>query len=301
MSMKEIRKLPASAGAQWLLDTFTMYGRVPLQLARLGLLGMAVTWLATLLAIVLPSFIGLFVQVLSLAIAPLLIGGMLYAVGEVDHGRQATPSHLLQPIRNHRVSHLLVPMAIYALAIILLGALLYAMIGPQGFKAFGEAWSQMQVLAQSGQTMSNEQAIALMADLPVKRILLWLVLVTITLVALVMAMFTQPALVVFDRQSGMHALRLSLQGCIENIGAVLVFSLLGLITVFFAYLGLSILTAVAMLVAGPMFAAFLGQVITYTVFLPLYMGAVYAAWKQMFVHRGRVQDVAESGSDVFHA
>ena len=36
-------------------------------------------------------------------------------------------------------------------------------------------------------------------------------------------------LVVFDKQSGMHALRLSLQGCIENIGATAVFTVLGLI------------------------------------------------------------------------
>lgn len=50
-----------------------------------------------------------------------------------------------------------------------------------------------------------------------------------------------------------------------------------------------------------MFAAFVGQVITYTVFLPLYMGAIYAAWKQMFAHRGRVQETADTGSDVFHA
>ncbi|MGU2411042.1 BPSS1780 family membrane protein, partial [Stenotrophomonas maltophilia] len=34
--MKEIRKLPASAGAQWLLDTFSLYRRAPLQLARIG-------------------------------------------------------------------------------------------------------------------------------------------------------------------------------------------------------------------------------------------------------------------------
>lgn len=300
--MKEIRKLPASAGAQWLLDTFTMYGRAPLQLARLGLLGLAVTWVATLLAVTLPSVIGMLVQVLSLAIAPLLIGGMLYAIGEIDHGRPAMPGHLLQPIRNHRVSHLLVPMAIYALAIILLGALLYVMIGAEGFKAFGDAWAQMREVAQSGQPMSEQQTLALMADLPVKRILLWLLLVLGTMVALVMAMFTQPALVVFDRQSGMHALRLSLQGCIENIGAVLVFTVLGMIAVFFTYLGLTLITAVAMLVAGPVVATFLGQIITYTVFLPLYMGAVYAAWKQMFVHRGRGADAPESGrSDIFHA
>lgn len=47
--MKEIRKLPASAGAQWLLDTFSLYRRAPLQLARIGLTWLLVNWVVTLL------------------------------------------------------------------------------------------------------------------------------------------------------------------------------------------------------------------------------------------------------------
>jgi len=303
--MKEIRKLPASSGAQWLLDTFTMYGRAPLQLARLGLLGMAVTWLATLLAVLLPSVIGLVVQVLSLAIAPLLIGGMLYAVGEIDHGREATASHLLQPIRDHRVSHLLVPLAIQVLAVLLLGVLLYLMIGREGFAAFSEVMTRMEQISRSGQQISPDDAANLVANLPAKRIALWLLLVFVTAVGLSLAMFTQPALVVFDKQSGMHALRLSLQGCIENIVAMVVFAVLGLIAAFCGYILFVIVIQVTMLIGGPLAAAFIAQLVLTTVVMPLYVGAVYAAWKQMFVHRGNRAappvPANAPANDVFHA
>jgi len=110
--MKEIRKLPASAGAQWLLDTFSLYRRAPLQLARIGLTWLLVSWGVTLLSTLIPGAAGMAVQLMTLAISPIMFGGMLYAVGEIDEGRPGLASHLLQPIRDHRVSHLLVPLAI---------------------------------------------------------------------------------------------------------------------------------------------------------------------------------------------
>jgi len=126
-----------------------------------------------------------------------------------------------------------------------------------------------------------------------------------TAVALTLAMFTQPALVVFDRQSGMHALRLSLQGCIENIGATAVFTVLGLIAAFCVYVLFVIVVQLGMLLGGPLAAAFIAQLVFTTVLMPLYVGAVYAAWKQMFVHRGSrgAPSVPQSppANDVFHA
>jgi len=126
MSMKEIRKLPASAGAQWLLDTFSLYRRAPLQLARIGLAWLLVSWVVTLLSTLIPGAAGMAVQLMTLAISPIMFGGMLYAVGEIDEGRPGLSSHLLQPIRDHRVSHLLVPLAIQVLAVLLLAAYHYA-------------------------------------------------------------------------------------------------------------------------------------------------------------------------------
>ncbi|MBK0026017.1 hypothetical protein IAE57_07570 [Stenotrophomonas sp. S48] len=303
--MKEIRKLPASAGAQWLLDTFSLYRRAPLQLARIGLTWMLVSWVVTLLSTLIPGVAGLAVQLMTLAISPIMFGGMLYAVGEIDEGRPGLATHLLQPIRDHRVSHLLVPLAIQVLAVLLLGVLLYLMIGREGFAAFSEVMKRMEEIGQSGQQISPDDAAALVANLPAKRIALWLLLVFITAIGLTLAMFTQPALVVFDKQSGMHALRLSLQGCVENLGAMVVFALLGVIALFCGYIAFVIVIQLAMLIGGPLAAAFIAQLVLTTVLMPLYVGAVYAAWKQMFVHRGSraVPPIPATppANDVFHA
>ncbi|WP_421567645.1 BPSS1780 family membrane protein [Stenotrophomonas sp. PD6] len=285
--MSEIRKLPASAGAQWLLDAFSLYRRAPLQLAVLGVIGMLVSSLILVLAQALPSWLGVLGQLVSVAVGPLVFGGMLCAVSEVDQGHRALPVHLLQPIRDRRVSHLLVPLAIQLIAIIVLGTLLYLMLGADGLSASADMFRKMQELQQSGATPSNEQTLALMAGVPVVRILVWMLLAFVTFVALSMAMFTQPALVVFDHQSGMHALRMSLQGCIRNFGAMAVFMLLGLIAAMCIYFLVAIMMQLALLVGGMGAAAFVVQLAMATVIMPLYVGAVYAAWKQMFAHRSR--------------
>ncbi len=161
--MKEIRKLPASAGAQWLLDTFSLYRRAA-ALARIGLAWLLVSWLVTLLSTLIPGAAGMAVQLMTLAISPIMFGGMLYAVGEIDEGRPGLASHLLQPIRDHRVSHLLVPLAIQVLAVLLLGALLFMMIGREGFTAFSEVMTKMEEISRSGQQIKPDDAAALVAN-----------------------------------------------------------------------------------------------------------------------------------------
>ena len=278
---------------------------MPLQLARIGLAWLLVSWVVTLLSTLIPGAAGMAVQLMTLAISPIMFGGMLYAVGEIDEGRPGLSSHLLQPIRDHRVSHLLVPLAIQVLAVLLLGALLFMMIGREGFTAFSEVMTKMEEISRSGQQIKPDDAAALVANLPAKRIALWMLLVFLSAVALSLAMFTQPALVVFDKQSGMHALRLSLQGCIENIGAMIVFAVLGLIAAFCIYILFVIVIQIAMLIGGPLAAAFIAQLVLTTVLMPLHVGAVYAAWKQMFVHRGSRAappvPTTPASSDIFHA
>jgi len=300
--MSEIRKLPASAGAQWLLDAFSLYARAPMQLAVIGVVWMLTTSLILLLAQLLPGWLGLMVQLLSLAVGPLMFGGMLWAVSEIDQGRPGLPTHLLQPIRDRRVTHLLVPLAIQLIAIVALGTLLFALIGSEGFSAFNDLLHRAQELQQSGKQLSNEETLALMANVPVKRIMLWILIAFATFVALSMAMFAQPALVVFDRQSGMHALRMSLQGCIENFPAMAVFMVLGLIAAMCIYFLVFVLMQVALLLGGMGAAAFVMQLSMTTVIMPLYVGAVYAAWKQMFAHRGRTPPPVPGGpGNVFAA
>ncbi len=285
--MRDIRKLPASAGAQWLLDTFSLYRRAPLQLAVLGVIGMLVSSLMFALSQALPSWIGTAVQMLWLATGPIVFGGMLWAVSEIDQGHRARPTHLLQPIRDRRVFHLLVPLLIYFAAIVLLGSLLLAMIGKEGLASIAQATLDLQALQLADTPATSEQMQAVFDPVPVKRILLWMALTFVVFVALSMAMFTQPALVMFDRQSGMHALRMSLQGCIENFTAMVVFMLLWLIASVCINFLMFIVANIATLIAGPNVGMAMLNLGVITVMMPLYVGAVYAAWKQMFAHRTR--------------
>ena len=50
-------------------------------------------------------------------------------------------------------------------------------------------------------------------------------------------------------------------------------------------LSVMVLMQVALLLAGPAAAALVMQLAMTTVIMPLYVGSVYAAWKQMFAHR----------------
>ena len=78
--MSDIRKLPASAGAQWLLDAFSLYRRAPLQLAVLGVIGMLVSSLILVLAQALPSWLGVLGQLVSVAVGPLVFGTVYAAI-----------------------------------------------------------------------------------------------------------------------------------------------------------------------------------------------------------------------------
>ncbi|KAG0922654.1 hypothetical protein G6F32_014574 [Rhizopus arrhizus] len=103
----------------------------------------------------------------------------------------------------------------------------------------------------------------------------------------------------------MHAPRLRLQRCIENIGAMIVLAVLGLIAAFCMNILFVIVIQIAMLIGGPLAAAFIAQLVLTTVLMPLYVGAVYAAWEQLFVHRGSRAappiPTTPTSSDIFHA
>ena len=92
--MSEIRKVPASAGAEWLLTGFSLLRRAPLALGMLGMTWGLVALLVYGLASLVPA-LGVAAQFLMVLAGPIFMGGMLWAVREVDEGRPAQPAHLL--------------------------------------------------------------------------------------------------------------------------------------------------------------------------------------------------------------
>ncbi|HBK47688.1 MAG TPA: hypothetical protein DDZ67_14905 [Xanthomonadaceae bacterium] len=282
--MSEIRKVPASAGAEWLLTGFSLLRRAPLALGSLG-----VTWglaasVVVSVALMVPV-LGTALQFLMLLAGPLFMGGLLWAIREVDEGRAAKPSHLLHGLQEGRAPHLLVALLPQLLAGLLLGALLLVLIGSSGLQQLSEVMLRLNEISQSGAQPEPAQIEQLVATLPAGRILLWLLLLLVTFAALTLALFVLPPLVMFERATGFAALRDSLRASLHNLPAMLVFFVLAIIAVFAIYFAVMIVALTVGLIAGQAFAMWLAQLLMLAVLMPVFGGSVYAAWKQMFAHR----------------
>jgi len=300
MGMSEIRKLPASAGAEWLLTGFALLRRAPLPLGMLGMTWGLVALLAYGVSMVSPT-LGVAVQFLMLLAGPIFMGGMLWAVREVDEGRPARPSHLLHGLQEGRAPHLLMSLLPQALAVIVLAALLLLMIGADGWQHLSHVMAQLNEINQSGAQPDPAQVQALVAELPAGRILLWLLLVIVTFAALSLALFVMPPQVMFDHATGVHALRESLRAGVRNLPALLVFFLLTFVALVAIYFAVMLVSMLASLLIG-MAAMPLAQLLLMAVLMPVFAGAVYAAWKQMFGHADvAAPPLAGTRDDIFVA
>ncbi len=279
--MGDIRKVPASAGAEWLLTGFGLLKRAPLALGSLGILWGVGTSLMLMLSVLVPA-LGTLVQFLLLLAGPLFMGGLLWAVREVDLGRIARPAHLLEGVRENRAPHLLVALLPQLVAAALLGVLLLVLIGgPEGFQKLSEVMLKLNEMSQAGTQPDPASIEELVATLPAARILLWLLLLLATFAAVTLALFVMPPQVMFERLGGWHALRRSLRSSLRNLPAMLVFFVLAFIAIFAVYFAVMIVALVVGAIAGQTFALAVAQLLLMAVLMPVFAGAVYAAWKQM--------------------
>jgi len=298
--MSEIRKLPASAGAEWLLTGFALLRRAPLALGMLGMTWGLVALLAYGLSMLSPS-LGVALQFLIMLAGPIFMGGMLWAVREVDEGRPARPSHLLHGLQDGRAPHLLMSLLPQALAVIVLAALLLLMIGGDGWQHLSHVMAQLNEINQSGAQPDQAQVQALVAELPAGRILLWVLLVIVTFAALSLALFVMPPQVMFDHATGTHALRESLRAGLRNLPALLVFFLLTFVALVAIYFAVMLVSMLASLLIGTA-ALLLAQLLLMAVLMPVFAGSVYAAWKQMFGHADvAAPPMAGARDDIFVA
>ena len=261
--MNEIRKVRAGAGAEWLLGGIALLRKAPLALGLLGLIwgGLSAigslggqVWLSLLLAIA----------------GPVLFGGVVYAAREVDQGRKASPAHLIQGVRDGKLPRLLAMLLPQIAALVVMGILLVAMIGPEQLQ------HTTQVLAQ----MQTNPDPALAATLPTGRLLLWLLVVLV--VGVVSGFFTFVAIpeVMFTGRGAFAAMKLSLRTCLRNIGALVVLVVLMMIAVIALSLALQLVAMVLAFVLGAQAATFASQLLLMAVLLPVMGGAVYLAWRQ---------------------
>lgn len=274
--MSTINKVPASAGAEWLLGAFALIRKAPLALGLLGVIWGLLSMLAVQ-TMALNVTLGLFMQLAVALLAPLLFAGMLWAVREVDEGRAALPSHLFRAVRSEHVLSLLATLLPQLAAALVLGVLLVAMLGSSGLQNLAEVMTKLQETAQAGGQPDPE----LVRSLPVGRLFLWMLMLFAAVIVMSLLTFVAVPDIVFGKSGGLDAMRNSFRACVHNLSAMLVFYVLLFIALFALSIGIQMLAMVVQLVAGPVVGAWVANLLLMAVLMPLMAGAVFHAWRQM--------------------
>lgn len=269
----EMRKVPASAGAEWLLATFRLLKRSPAGFGALGAI-YAGLWLAIILAATAAPNAALPLQVVMMLMGPLLLAGMIFAAHEVDHGGGATPAHLMAAFRTGKAGRVITTLIPQVLVLLVCMLLLVAIVGMDNLDRLAALMTKLQAEAQKGGQVDP----ALFADLPAGRMLLWLLLVLVIGVFSTLLTLTVIPDMLFGDVGLVTAMRRSFGACLRNLAAVAVFLVLGMVVLFAAAIGLGLVVGTLGLILGDA-AVLVGQAITNGFFACFLSGAMYHAWK----------------------
>jgi hypothetical protein len=275
----EIRKVPAAAGAEWLLGAFGLLRKSPLGFGLLGLV-YAGLWLLLMLIMQASPAVGGALQLVFLIIGPLLIAGMIFAAHEIDEGRNASPAHLLAAIRTGKAGRIittLVPQIGVALVCL---ALLYVIVGQANVEKLMEFSVKLQTEAQTKGTIDPNLMASLVRDLPLERLALWFIAVAAIGFGMIFFTLTVVPDMMFTDVRLIGAMRRSYRACTQNLLAVLLFLIMGFVVMMAFSVGLGILGALASLIGGDS-AMLIINAIGNGVFVAFIAGAMYFAWKQM--------------------
>lgn len=268
----DARKLPFSAGAEWLLGGFGLLRRSPLGLGLLGAIFGALSAVAALAGSGSPALAAP-LNLLVLLLGPILMGGMAWAAAQVDAGRKATPDQLLQGFRDGKALRLLALLLPQVALLVVAVVLLFVMVGTEQITALAAAVESAQ-----GQTQPDPK---LFEGIAMGRIALWTLLLLALGVIASFFTFTAFADVMVGNRGAMDAMRRSLRACLRNVGALLLFFVLVIVAAVGISIAVQILAMIVRLIAGDAAMQMVMSVLLMAVLLPVVTGAMYLAWKQM--------------------
>ena len=271
----DVRKVPATAGAEWLLGGFILLRRSP---GGFGLLALsyAALWLTVVgLAQAVPALLAP-LQLTFFLIGPLLLAGMIFAAREVDEGRSAAPAHLLAALRTGKAARLVSTVLPQVALMALCGILLYIVVGADHIENLLKLYAKLQAQAESNIPFDPSE----FASIPIGRLFLWVLLVFGVGLTGFLFTFTLVPDMLFTDTRLVPGMARSFRACSANLGALAVFLVLGFVVMMAVGFGFVLVSQIAMLVAGQAGllianAAFNGLM---TVFAS---GVMYFAWKQL--------------------
>jgi hypothetical protein len=284
----EIRKVPAAAGAEWLLDAFRLLKKSPLGFGLLAVI-YAVLWLVVVLVAGAAPDAAKVLQLVFIVIGPLLMAGMIFAAHEVAEGRSAAPGHLLASIRTGKAARLLTTLIPQFAVLFLIFGLLFVMVGQENIDKLSALMLKIQAQAEAGGQVDPQ----LFLDLPAGRLFLWMVLaLVIGFLSLLLTLTVVPDML-FNDVRLVPAMKRSFTACLRNLPALIVFMVLAFVILLAAGIGAGIVIGIAQLVFGQT-AMLVGNALLNGFFICFIAGAMYFAWKQMLGGSGEAAAPAES-------
>lgn len=213
---------------------------------------------------------------LMLYSTPLLASGMIWAIREVDQGRQVQPQHLFAVWHEHRIAPLTLWLLPQILMVFVVSMWLVWLLGPDQIIHLSQV---LRTLQTSSIAQSTAQPIAsLFQGLPLWRLLIWLLvsLFAYTFVSFLTSLMLPQVL--FSAHSGHHALWHSLRlGLRHWLAMALLVIAIYILYVIFYFVLATAMSILAMLI-GPIVAFGLMQLIFMATFVPFLCAIIYTTW-----------------------
>ncbi|HET6783225.1 MAG TPA: hypothetical protein VFH12_05260 [Pseudoxanthomonas sp.] len=304
--MSIINKVPAGAGAEWLLGGFKLLWRSPATMAAVSVAGLFVVMMAVVVAFAVVaatasfpfplSLIPLAIYcALTLGVPCLVFAGVIWAAREVALGKPARVQHLQAGLGHVRA--LLVTSVVPMAGLFLSSLLLIALLGNEGVQHVNEVLMKLQALFANGAQPNPTEVEALIATLPMFRFLFWMLLTLLTTPFVVCVLMLAVSDVVFSGRSGFSALRLSIAANFKNFTAMIVFSLLLTALLFGISAAAQLVGLTVQFVLGPVAAILVINLLLAAVLMPVLAGAAYTAWQQVLAgNEGESSHVASQAS-----
>ena len=288
----EIRKVPASAGAEWLLGAFRLLRTSPVGFGLLMLI-YAGLWLSMALVVTAAPGAAAALQLAFFVIGPLIMAGMIYAAHEVDAGRSAAPAHLLASIHTGKAGRLITTLIPQVVVLLLCLGLLYALVGQENIEKLSALMAKLQTQAESGKQIDPN----LLLDMPIGRLMLWMVLVIgIGFITLFLTLTVVPDMLFTDVRL-VPAMKRSFFASLRNLPALLVFMVLGAVLILAVAIGFGIVIGSLALIGGDT-VLLVGNALLNGFFVCFIACAMYFAWKQMLGGGGETTRAADTAPSV---
>lgn len=286
--MSMINKVPASAGAQWLLDGLATLRQAPLQLGALGALWALLMGFMLVLSQV-PVF-GTLLQAFFMLVGPVLWAGVLGAVLKVRAAQPIRAGDLFSGFRSGRIPDLIATLIPQVVLIAVMFLLVWALVGgPEELQRVQDTMNKLESQAAAGQTPSPE----LLQTVPVAELFICFGAFILGMVLVALVNFVSVPDVLFGGRRGTQAMLNSLKAGLRNLPAVILFYVLLLVVAIPLILVVSLLGQAVSMVLGQFAGLFFINMLLMGAMLPLIAGCVSSAWRQML---GQASEQASAGS-----